>query len=82
MVLQAAAKAVSQLSVFDLANFESNNTVQHFEKAETVIKESFTSFGVSFFLCSLLPKALNPSHAAVRGVVEEGEHPKGSVGKG
>lgn len=82
-VLQAAAKAVTQLSVFDLTDFEANNTVQEFEKAESVIKESFTSFGVSFFLMfSASPKPTNPSHAAVRGMVKEGEHPKGSVGKG
>lgn len=46
-VLQAAVKAVTQLSTFDLTDFETNNTVQEFEKAESVIKESFTSFGLS-----------------------------------
>lgn len=46
-VLKAAAKAVTQLSQFDLKDFENNNTVHEFEKVESVIKESFTSFGLS-----------------------------------
>jgi hypothetical protein len=46
-VLKAAAQAVTQLSQFDLTDFENNNTVQEFEKVETVIKDSFTSFGLS-----------------------------------
>jgi hypothetical protein len=82
-VLKAAAKAVTQLSHFELADFEKNDTVQEFEKVESVIKESFTSFGVSFvFLCPLCPLTLNSSHAAGQGMVKESERSKGSVGKG
>lgn len=47
-MLKAAAKAVTQLRHFDLNDFENNDTVQQFEKVESVIKESFTSFGVRF----------------------------------
>ncbi|KAI9439116.1 hypothetical protein H4582DRAFT_117595 [Lactarius indigo] len=46
-VLHAAINAVTQLSVFNLTDFESNSTVQEFERVESVIKESFTSFGLS-----------------------------------
>lgn len=48
-VLQAAVNAVTQLSAFDLTDFGTNNTVQEFERVESVIKESFTSFGVSSY---------------------------------
>jgi hypothetical protein len=82
-VLKAAAQAVTQLSQFDLTDFENNNTVQEFEKVETVIKDSFTSFGVSFvFLSPLCPLTLNSCHVAVQGMVKEGERSKGSVGEG
>jgi len=47
VVLQAAAKAVTQLSIFDMTDFEVNDTVKEFEIAESVIKESFSSFGLS-----------------------------------
>ncbi|KAF8266939.1 hypothetical protein EI94DRAFT_1802333 [Lactarius quietus] len=47
VVLQAAAKAVTQLSIFDMTDFEVNDTAKEFEIAESVIKESFTSFGLS-----------------------------------
>lgn len=47
-VLQAAAQAVAQLSIFDLTDFENNGTVKKFEHAESVIAGSFNSFGVRF----------------------------------
>ena len=47
-MLKAAAKAVTQLSQFDLNDFENNDTVQEFERVESVIKECFMSFGVRF----------------------------------
>ena len=82
-MLRAAAKAVTQVTQFDLTDFENNNTVKAFEKVESVIEESFTSFGVSFvFLCLLCPLTLNSCHAAGQGMVREEECSKGGVGKG
>ncbi|KAH9058117.1 hypothetical protein EDB87DRAFT_952989 [Lactarius vividus] len=46
-VLHAAVDAVTQLRAFDLTNFQTDSTVQEFERVESVIKESFTSFGLT-----------------------------------
>jgi hypothetical protein len=48
-VLSDTARAVPQLSHFDLTDFEKNDTVQEFEWAESLIKECFMSLGVSLF---------------------------------
>ncbi|KAH9032228.1 hypothetical protein EDB85DRAFT_1258787 [Lactarius pseudohatsudake] len=46
-VLHAAVNAVTQLKAFDLTDFQTNSTVQEFERVESVIKESFASFGLT-----------------------------------
>ncbi len=56
--LRAAVDAVTQLSVFDLTNFEEHDTVQAFGDAESEIKKSFESFGVSLSIFDVSPKIL------------------------
>ncbi|KAI0263561.1 hypothetical protein BC834DRAFT_844447 [Gloeopeniophorella convolvens] len=53
--LEAASRAVSQLTIFDLTRFEDNGIVESFEQAKTSIRDGFISYGVYYTisLCTL-----------------------------